>query len=126
MACPHLSVWAAGPALLNHVLSNQARSSARRARILARRRRKISGDRRWFLPRHGNAPDGDLDPEIGGDVPHEAGPHQTCHDVCRLRLVEPERLPDLLAVNRTIEAAAAPIVNAADERAIEVLHRHAS
>ena len=55
---------------------------------------------------------------MGGDVPHEAGAHQTCHDVRRLRLVEPERLPDLVAVNRTIEAAFTPIVDATDERAI--------
>jgi hypothetical protein len=91
-----------------------------------RPRQRWSGDRRWFDPRHGDATDGDLDTEMGGDVPHEAGPYQTCYDVRRLRLVEPQRLPDSVAVNREIKAAAAPIVDTADERAIEILHRRAS
>jgi hypothetical protein len=63
---------------------------------------------------------------MGGDVPYVAGAHQMRHHVCRLRLVEPDCLPDLLAVNHKIEAAFTLIVDAADERAVEVLHRPAS
>ena len=62
---------------------------------------------------------------MGGDVPQEAGPYQVCYDIGRLPLVETELAADLLAADLDIEAAAAPVVDAAHELAICVHRREA-
>jgi hypothetical protein len=60
---------------------------------------------------------------VGGHVPQEASAHQACDELGCLRLVETELLADLLAPDLDIEAAPAPVVDAAKELAIHVHER---
>src|SRR4051812_9426194 len=74
----------------------------------------------WFAVRKRDASDRDLDPKVGCHVPQEAGSHQARYDLGCLLCVETEPAADLFAQDLDIEAAAAPVVDAAHKLAIPV------